>query len=78
VAYQYRVVPFIGSVRGNQGAQEVAAQLESVVNKFAAEGWEFCQSCDVNIEVSPGCLGALLGAKVTYVRYDQVVFRRPV
>lgn len=30
----------------------------------------------VDIEVIPGCLASLFGAKVGYTRFDQVVFRK--
>jgi hypothetical protein len=47
-----------------------------VINHYAGQGWELYTICDVNIEVKPGCIAGLLGAKTEYVRYDQVIFRR--
>ncbi len=46
--YQYRAQPFIGRLKGKQGADEVSRQLESVINTFAVDGWEFYQLADVN------------------------------
>jgi hypothetical protein len=74
--YEYRVVPFIGKIKGKQAAAEVSRQLQAVIQENANQGWEFCQITDVNIEIAPGCLGSLLGGKESYARFDQVVFRR--
>jgi len=76
MSFQYKVVPFIGRIKGSSSAAEVSKQLEGIINTEARQGWEFCQLGDVNIEVSPGCLAGLLGSKVSYVQYDQLVFRR--
>lgn len=75
--YQYLVVPFIGSIKGKQGADVAANQLTSLINQHAAQGWEFYQMADINIEVQPGCIAGLFGASVSYIRLDQLVFRRP-
>jgi hypothetical protein len=72
---EYKVVPFTGQSRGNVSAADIAKQLEIIINQHVAMGWEFWQLADVNIEVQPGCLAGLLGAKAQYVRLDQVIFR---
>jgi hypothetical protein len=74
--YVYKVVPFIGNIKSNEGADTVAKQLNSVINQHAADGWEFHQMGDVNIRVKPGCLASLFGASASYIRFDQLVFRR--
>lgn len=76
MVYQYKVVPFIGQIKSNQSAVEVAKQLESAIAQNAAQGWEFCQLSDVNIQIQPGCLAGLLGAKESYARFDQLIFRK--
>jgi ABC-type polysaccharide/polyol phosphate transport system ATPase subunit len=76
MSYQYQVVPFRGTIKGNQSSDDVAKQIESTINQYAAQGWEFCQLTDVNIEVQPGCLAGLLGTKASYMRYDQIIFRK--
>jgi len=73
---QYKVVPFIGKIKANGNAQEVAAQLQTAINQHAIDGWEFHSFNDVNIEVQPGCLSALFGAKTSYVKFDQLIFKR--
>lgn len=75
---QYKVVPFIGTINDTQDATHVAGQLESVINTHASQGWVFDQIQDVSIRVKPGCLAALFGAKESYTRFDQIVFRKSV
>ena len=76
--YEYKVVPFIGSIDEGQGADVAAHQLQSVISDYARDAWEFVQLGDVNIEVKPGCLGKFLGKKSEYIRFDQVIFRRSI
>jgi len=77
MAYQYKVVAFQGRIKSSGSADQVASQLESIINGESAGGWESYQLGDVNIEVSPGCLASLFGSKVSYMQYDQVIFRKP-
>ena len=74
--YQYQVVPFIGKIKGSGTATEVASQLQATIGQHVSQGWEFWQLSDVNIEVQPGCIAGLLGQKTSYVRFDQLIFRR--
>lgn len=76
IYYEYKAVPF--STKGHQAAQVVSDELTNAINQHANQGWEFVQLADVKIEVQPGCLAGLLGAGVSYTRFDQIIFRRPV
>lgn len=76
--YQYKVVPFIGKLDQRGRAEDVADQLQGLINNYTERGWIFHQLADVNIEIKPGCLGVLFGAKAGYVRYDQLIFRREI
>ncbi|HET8579742.1 MAG TPA: hypothetical protein VFL31_01985 [Nitrospiraceae bacterium] len=77
---EYRVIPFIGVIRGGFFSQEnattVANQLEKLINEGSQQGWEFFRIDPVQIHVSPGCLGSLFGQKEAYIRFDQVIFKR--
>ncbi len=73
---KYKVVPFIGKIKSGQMAGEVSSQLESVINQHASQGWTLDQIQSVNIEVKPGCLAGLFGAKESYVKFDQIVFKQ--
>ena len=71
----YQVIPFIGKVKGNQTAKVASDQLEALINEGSKNGLEFVQLSSVNIEVQPGCLAALFGAKVSYARFDMAIFK---
>lgn len=75
---QYKVVPFIGKLKASGNPQEVATQLQAAINQNATDGWEFHSFNDVSIEVQPGCLAGLFGAKTAYIQFDQLVFKRGV
>lgn len=78
--YLYRVVPFIGTMRSGlfsrDSAETVSAQLQSLVERYADQGWEFHSMAKVDIQVTPGCLGPILGQHSSYISFDQVIFRR--
>ena len=78
--YRYRVVPFIGTMRTGlfslDSALTVSTQLQTLIEQHANEGWEFYSVAKVGIQVTPGCLGQLLGQRNSYVSFDQVIFRR--
>ena len=74
--FEYKVVPFIGKIKSNESAAEVSRQMQAVINENANDGWEFCQMTDVNIEVAPGCIPGVFGKKKTYVKFDQIVFKK--
>ena len=75
MAGQYKVIPFIGRIKGKQNANDVGNQLEELINEGVNNGLEFVQLGAVNIEVKPGCISGLLGASETYVRYDMAIFK---
>lgn len=56
---------------------EAAAYLEGVVNKFAAEGWEFYRVDAIGVQVQPGCFDALFGKKAEDSQYYVITFRKP-
>jgi len=77
--YQYHVVPFMGQIKaGKEGAQNVAQQLQELINHYAEQGWEFHRIDRVQIAVQPGCLASLFGAQTSYIGFDQVIFRQGV
>lgn len=80
--YEYRVVPFVGQLKGGimsiENARKVSEQLHGVINQYATEGWEFFRIDKVDIEIKPGCLASLFGASISFITFDQVIFRRPL
>jgi hypothetical protein len=79
VAYEYRVVPFIGQVKSavvsQATGQEVAGQLQALIAQNAVDGWEFYRIETVNLIAAPGCLGGLMGQKAGFLNFNEVVFR---
>lgn len=79
--YEYRVVPFVGQLKRSvfsvENAQKVSEQLQSLIDQYAQQGWEFYRTDKIDIQIKPGCLASLLGAKATFITFDQVIFRRP-
>jgi hypothetical protein len=47
--YEYKVVAFMGSTKGSQGADVVATQLTSLINSHATGGWELVPIGDLSI-----------------------------
>ena len=76
--YQYKMsqIPPSISVRGQEQGTEAASYLESQANEQARQGWEFYRVDTVGVEVSPGCIGGLLGQKATYTNYFVITFRK--
>lgn len=74
--YEYLVIPFQGQLREGGQVAEVSNQLQKVINKYSSEGWNFVAVNNINIQITPGCLSILSGARQSYVTYDQIIFRR--
>lgn len=74
--YTYKVVPFIGKIKSGQGAEVVSAQLQDIINTYAAEGWDYYELTSSTIQVAPGCFAGLFGASASYISYDQIIFRK--
>lgn len=76
--YKYHVAPFVGQLRSGGDINNVSQQLSSLINYYADQGWEFYCLDNVDIEVTPGCLASLFGARTSYVTYNQVILRKEV
>jgi hypothetical protein len=80
--YEYRVMPFVGNLKSGvftvENAQKVSEQLQAVINQHVQAGWEFYRIDKVDIQITPGCLASLFGARVSFITFDQVIFRRPL
>lgn len=80
--HEYLVVPFVGQLRSGvfnvENARKVTEQLQQLIDEHTRRGWDFYRVDKVNIQVTPGCLASLLGSRVSFITFDQVVFRRNV
>ena len=61
--YEYKVVPFIGSLKTKQGADIVAQQLSGIVNQYAEASWEFYQLGNVKHSDQPWLLCSFFRSK---------------
>ena len=74
--YEYLMQYFEAKFSGSGNAPAVADQFTAFVANKAASGFEFFRCDEVPFRITPGCLMALLGAKVTYGHCTIVTFRR--
>jgi hypothetical protein len=77
--YEYKMVqmpPNIAVKAKEAQGNEAAYYLERIANEWAMQGWEFYRVDTVGVQMQPGCLGALLGAKATTYDYFVVTMRR--
>lgn len=75
-SYRYHVAPFVGQMKFGDDVKNVSEQLTSLINHYAGQGWEFYSLDNVDIEVTPGCLAGLFGARTSYITYNQVILRK--
>ncbi|PTS87607.1 hypothetical protein DBR27_24285 [Flavobacterium sp. HMWF030] len=75
---EYKVVPFVASLDPKKGTSDhVAEQLESLIEHFTKQGWEYIRLEGVSTFIHPdnGCFG--IGAKPGYTTTRQmVVFKK--
>ena len=79
MSYEYKMlqIPPRIQVKTNEAqGNEAAYFLESIVNKWSSENWEFYRVDTIGVVTSPGCLGALFGAKAVNIDYYVITLRR--
>lgn len=77
--YEYKMVqipPNIAVEMKKHKGNEAAAYLESVVNKYASQGWEFHRIDTIGVALQPGCFGSLSGQKAENSQYYVISFRK--
>lgn len=79
VRYRYKMIQIPPTLvtRKAKGA-DAASYLEEVVNAEAQGGWEFWRVDSIGVQVEPGCLGALAGARASHTIHYVITFRRPI
>lgn len=55
----YKVVPFVAKISGNDSSANVANQLEVLINSMKSENWEYVglEKVDTLIKGDSGCFG---------------------
>ena len=65
-----------GGRTGGSAADGIADDLTATVEKYEAKGYEFQKIETIHIDVSPGCIGVLMGKGKEYHPYDYLVFKK--
>jgi hypothetical protein len=65
-----------GGRTGGSAADGIADDLTATVEKYEAKGYEFQKIETIHVDVSPGCIGALMGKGKEYHPYDYLVFKK--
>jgi|TARA_B110000879_G_C11048782_1_gene461921 hypothetical protein len=85
VKYQYKVTNFQGIVKesDNDKGDKLAAQLESLFEDYAKDGWELQGQYKFPCKIEGGCWSSLLalvgqGNADQYLDIYQLVFRKEV
>ncbi|MGL5890583.1 MAG: hypothetical protein ACRC3B_11895 [Bacteroidia bacterium] len=73
---EYKVVYIAPVQRSNQSGQLIAQDLESVIYKYHAEGWNYLRVESVNTWVQPSFCFALQGGQAGNVIHQMIVFYR--
>ena len=74
---QYKVVPFTANITRNDSSVTVANQVQLIVDKYLADGWEYQRMESIETAVAPtsGCFG--LGAQAGYLTsYQILIFKK--
>ncbi len=77
--FEYKMVQIPPNVAVDMKAHkgnEAAAYMETVVNEYASEGWEFYRVDIIGVSLKPGCLDALKGRKEESSQYYVITFRK--
>ena len=73
----YKVVPFVAQINQKDTTAAVAAQLQTLINEYSSQGWEYVRLENVETQVAPdsGCFG--FGAKPGFSTiFKMVVFKK--
>jgi hypothetical protein len=73
----YKVVPFVAKITQKDTTATVAEQLQTLINEYSSQGWEYVRLENVETRVAPdnGCFG--IGGKPGFsTNYKMVVFKK--
>ena len=72
----YKVVPYVANITIKDTTTTVARSLETLINDFASQGWDFesVEKFETSVK-DPGCFG--MNEKNTTTFFQLVVFSKP-
>tara|TARA_Y100000589_G_scaffold109355_1_gene103902 strand:+ start:1315 stop:1593 length:279 start_codon:yes stop_codon:yes gene_type:complete len=65
-----------GGRSGESKLDEIGNDLTRTAEAYEAQGYEFLRIETIHIDVSPGCIGALIGKGKEYHPFDYLVFKK--
>lgn len=74
---QFKVVPFTAKITQNDTSSTVATQMQTVIDQYVSEGWEYLRmdSVQTNVAGTSGCFG--FGAQPGFTTvFNVLVFRK--
>lgn len=71
---KYHVVPLELSAAEGASPALVAQKVASLLNDYAAQGWEYMRLESVPVNTQTGCLALLAGSKPQTISMAQLVF----
>lgn len=74
---QYLVVPFTAKITQKDTSTTVAAQIQSMIDHYVEQGWEYIrlESVETAVAPNPGCFG--IGAQPGFITtYQMLVFKK--
>lgn len=78
--FEYKMVQIPQNIAINEKhktGSDAAEYLETVVNKYAQNDWEFQRIDAIGVLSKPqGCMAALTGKKEEYMNYHVITFRK--
>ena len=81
MSYIYKMVqipPMLSVMGKKHKGSEAAEYLETTVNKMAKGGWEFYRVDSFGVQIQPGCLASLSGAKSKATLYYVLTVRMAI
>lgn len=74
---EYKAIPFVAKINQKGTTEEVALQLQNMINTYSTQGWEYLRLENVETWVAGdnGCFG--IGAKPGHTSIYQIaIFKR--
>lgn len=62
--------------KGTEGFQQAVGTIESIINRYAAQGYELAQVAQISVAEQPGCLASIFGAKTISTTYNALFFKK--
>ena len=77
--WHYRCVPLASNLLTGKSldGSAAASALETLINQWAADGWEFYRTDEFTVLNQPGCVASLFGGKAAAMSQKIVTFRYP-